>query len=280
VSTLRVFVEGIGLLGPGLPSWPAAQAVLLGQAAHQFALSVLPPPPRLPPAERRRAGLVIRLAMAVAEEAVAMAGADPQTLGSVFTSSGGEGSNCHSLCETLASATLAGNTPMISPTRFTNSVHNAAAGYWHIAVGSRAASTSLCAFDGSFSAGLLEAATLLCTDPRPLLLVAYDLPYPEPLHQVRPLPDNFGLALVLAPVASARTLAALQITLQPAGAAGPINRCTDPSLEALRDCIPAAAALPLLQAIARRGPANAIHLRYLPQLEMRVAVDGASGDRP
>lgn len=275
MTPLRVFVEGIGLLGPGLPSWPAAQAVLLGQAAHQFALSVLPPPPRLPPAERRRAGPVIRLAMAVAEEAVAMAGADPQALGSVFASSGGEGSNCHSLCETLA-----GDAPMVSPTRFTNSVHNAAAGYWHIAVGSRAASTSLCAFDGSFSAGLLEAATLLHTDSRPLLLVAYDLPYPEPLHQMRPLPDNFGLALVLAPVASARTLAALQITLQPAGAAGPLDGCTDPSLEALRDCIPAAAALPLLQAIVRRGPASVVSLRYLPQLELRVTVDGPYGDRP
>ena len=134
-----MFIQGIGLLGPGLPSWPDSQATLRGDSPHQFVPTVLSPPPRLPPAERRRAGAVIRLAMAVAEEAIAHARVDPQTLATVFSSSGGEGSNCHSLCETLASPD-----PLISPTRFTNSVHNAASGYWHIAVGSRCTSTSLC----------------------------------------------------------------------------------------------------------------------------------------
>ena len=75
---------------------------------------------------------------------------------------------------------------MVSPTRFTNSVHNAAAGCWHIAVASRASSTSLCAFDGSFGAGLIEAATSVHLSGQPVLLVASDSPYPEPLNSVRP----------------------------------------------------------------------------------------------
>ena len=110
----------------------------------------------------------------------------------MFSSSGGDGLNCHLLCEALA-----GPDRLLSPTRFTNSVHNAAAGYWHIATHSMAPSTSLCAFDASFGAGLLEAAVQACSTPGPLLLVAADTPYPAPLHAARPLPDSMGLAMVL-----------------------------------------------------------------------------------
>ncbi len=265
---LTAFVEGVGLLGPGLPAWPAAAPTLRGEAPHVFALTTLPPPPRLPPAERRRAGPVIRLAMAVAEEAVAHAGADPRTLATVFASSGGEGANCHSLCETLASPN-----PLISPTRFTNSVHNAAAGYWHIAVASRAASTSLCAFDGSFGAGMVEAVSLLRTTAERLLLVAYDLPYPEPLNAKRPLPDNFGLAMVLARRAGPRTIAGLAVELVAADRADASTPCADASLEALRRAIPAAAALPLLQALAHQRADRALLLDYLPAVSLRIRVE-------
>ena len=239
MSLAPMFIQGIGLLGPGLASWPDAQATLRGSTPHQFVPTVLPAPPRLPPAERRRAGAVIRLAMAVAEEAIAHAGVDPQTLATVFSSSGGEGSNCHSLCETLASPN-----PLISPIRFTNSVHNAASGYWHIAVGSRYTSTSLCAYDGSFGAGLIEAATLMHTNGEPLLLVAYDLPYPEPLNTVRPLPDNLGVALVLTPVPNSRSIAELRVEPVPARRAA-AARCsaapgragrTRPAAAARRSC--------------------------------------------
>ncbi len=269
-ARLQVFVEGVGLLGPGLPSWAESQPTLRGERPHVFQLTTLTPPARLPPAERRRSGPVIRLAMAVAEEAVAQAGADPQTLGTVFASSGGEGANCHSLCETLASPN-----PLISPTRFTNSVHNAAAGYWHIAVGSRAASTSLCAHDGSFGAGLIEAATLIRTHGLPLLLVAYDLPYPEPLNAKRPLVDNFGLAMMLTPNATPRSLGRLGIALAGAASAGDRSACSDESLDALRRGIPAAAALPVLQALAhgsRRAP-TALLIDYLPTVGLRIDVD-------
>ncbi|MGC3985582.1 MAG: beta-ketoacyl synthase chain length factor [Pseudorhodoferax sp.] len=259
-----LFVDGIGLLGPGLPDWAAAQPVLRGEAAHASTPTQLAPPARLPPAERRRAGPVMRLAMAVADAAIAQAGADPSRLATVFTSSGGEGANCHSLCEALAVPN-----PLVSPTRFTNSVHNAAAGYWHIAVSSQASSTSLCAHDGSFAAGLLEAAATQQAEARPLLLVAYDLPYPEPLHSKRPIPENFGVALLLAPVRGARSLG--QLRVQPVAKDRDASACADASLEALRCAIPAAAALPLLEALARRSTAT-LRLHYLDDIAVQVEV--------
>ena len=266
MTVLRVGVRGIGLLGPGLSHWMAGAEILRGSAPYAAASTVLPPPERLPPAERRRSGACVKLAMAVADQAIAQAGLDPSTLATVFTSSSGEGNNCHVLCETLATAQ-----PLVSPTRFTNSVHNAASGYWHIAVASRASSTSLCAFDGSFGAGLIEAATSVVVQNQPVLLVASDSPYPEPLHNKRPLPDHLGLALMLAPASDPQSCAWLNIELS--DATNELSTCAEPALDALRRAIPAAAGLPLLQALARGG-ASAVDvvIDYLPALRLNIAV--------
>jgi hypothetical protein len=244
---------GVGLVAPGLPSWAEAEAVLRGETPCSNAPTVVPPPLRLPAAERRRAGAAVKVALSVADAACVDAGMDPATLATVFTSSSGDGANCHALCETLAHAP--GPDRLVSPTRFTNSVHNAAAGYWHIAVGSQQASTSVCAFDDSFGAGFVAAASQLAGAHAPLLLVASDTPYPQPLQATRPIADTMGLALVLAPAAWAgaqRAQARLQVRLLPLAQAGEPTRCHDPVLENLRGRIPAARALPLLEAIARR----------------------------
>jgi len=269
MSGLQVYVQGVGLAGPGLPDWPQSLAMLRGDAPHVATPTVLVEPKRLPPAESRRAGAVIRLAMQVADEAVAHAGVDPHVLATVFASSGGEGATCHQLCEALASPK-----PIVSPTRFTNSVHNAAAGNWHIAVASRAASTSLCTFDGSFAAGLLEAAVLLRDSTEPMLLVAYDVPYPEPLHSQRRLSDNFGMALVLTPSPGPASIAALRVEMVDSRDAGPLDTCRSESLDLLRRTIPAAASLPLLQALAapHAGADQPLLLEYLPHLKLRVTL--------
>ncbi|MBA3588703.1 beta-ketoacyl synthase chain length factor, partial [Methylibium sp.] len=188
------------------------------------------------------------LTLAVAEQACAQAGVDPHELATVFTSSSGDAANCHALCEALAAAER-----IVSPTRFTNSVHNAAAGYWHIATASRAPSTSLCGHDASFAAGLLEAAVQCVAWQRPVLLVAGDVPYPEPLQRVRPLPDAFALALLLAPPSGAPASAQLSLRFgsDPQGHAQ-----GDERFDALRLGVPAARGLPLLQALARRESAT------------------------
>lgn len=268
-TALQVWIDGIGLLGPGLNGWAASQDVLRGTQPHASSPTVLPPPARLPPAERRRAGATVKIALAIADEAVAQAQIDPSTLATVFSSSSGEGANCHALCETLATPA-----PMVSPTRFTNSVHNGPAGCWHIATASRASSTSLCAFDGSFGAGLIEAATSARLSGQPVLLVASESPYPEPLHRARPLPDHFGIALVLAPQRSERSIASLTVALD---ATATPDTCAQASLEDLRRGVPAARGLPLLSALLAAPPASRdVVLEYLPGLALRVAIEAAA----
>ncbi len=269
-GAIELSVLGVGLLGPGLTSWDEAQAVLRGEAPYVPAPSVVPPPQRLPAAERRRAGAAVKIALGVADAACVAAGREPASLATVFTSSSGDGANCHALCETLAHPP--GPDRLVSPTRFTNSVHNAAAGYWHIAVGSRHASSSVCAHDDSFGAGLLAALSQLPGARAPLLLVASDTPYPEPLNATRPLPDTLGVGLVLGAVGDPAARARLKAWLLPAAEAGAATPCTDPGLEDLRGRIPAARALPLLEAIARRQDTRIV-LPASPQLALQVDVE-------
>ena len=263
---MKVQVLGVGLLGPGLTDWAQGAAAL--RQGWVTAPTVVPAPQRLPATERRRAGTVVKASIVVADQAVAAAGLQPALLPTVFTSSSGDPLNCHLLCEALAQAQR-----LVSPTRFTNSVHNTAAGYWHIALQSRAPSTSLAAYDASFAAGLLEAGVQCLAAQVPVLLVACDVPYPEPLHALRPLVDVFAVALVLGPAdgrhsdgrhtggrhtGAAAVAPLLELHSSTEGLLGAATPCVDPTLEALRLGNPAARALPLLMSLAQAKPARLV----------------------
>ena len=62
---MRVFVEGVGLLGPGLRGWEAARRVLTGEEPFCSASTVIGTSDLLPPAERRRTPVPVKLALAV-----------------------------------------------------------------------------------------------------------------------------------------------------------------------------------------------------------------------
>ena len=262
MSALAAYVEGVGLLGPGLTGWSTAAPVLAGRTSYVWATTVMPAPSALPAAERRRSGLVVKLALGLGFEASGHASRDPATLATVFSSSGGDGHNCHEICQALASADR-----QLSPTRFHNSVHNAAAGYWSIATGSMAPSTVLCAYDASFAAGLLEALAQVVVVRNAVMLLAYDAGYPAPLHAKRPIHDAFGVALVLTVVRSERSIVRLNAELSHSAA----ELSDDPQLERLRSGVPAARSLPLLSLLARQQ-AGAVHLEYFDSSSLRVEI--------
>lgn len=262
MATLTAYIEGVGLLGPGLNNWPDSRAVICGQQAYQAMRTVLPLPALLPAAERRRSGAIVRLTLATGLEAITAAGQDAATLPMVFSASGGDGENCHAICEMLAS-----DDRQISPTRFHNSVHNAAAGYWSIATGAMAPSTVLGAFDACFAAGLLETLTQVVVDDTRVVFLACDTGYPEPLRSARPIPDALGIALVLAPQASAKALTKITVSLTDAEA----DRLDDAALESLRRTIPAARGLPLLRGIALGGKQRVV-LDYLDSARLEVVI--------
>lgn len=261
-ALLNGWIDGIGVLGPGLENWAIARPILAGAVDYVPRPVLVPPALALPPPERRRVGLAVKIALAVAQEAVAGAQFDARQLAAVFASSGADGNNCDAICRALASEDR-----HISPTAFHNSVHNAAAGYWGIASGAMTPATALCAYDGSFGAGLLEALTQVAVDGVGTLLVTYEAPYPEPLGAKRPILEAFGQALVLMPQRGSRSVAQVYVAL----AEAPWDRATQVGLEALRRQVPSARGLPLLQALAR-GRAERVILEYLEPLSLVVEV--------
>ena len=254
---LQAWIDSVGLIGPGLPDWPAARRVFRASEHWQPAPTEAVLPPILPPAERRRTSLAVRIALAAGHQATSQCSFPADELVSVFASSGGDGLTCHLICEALAQEDR-----RISPTHFHNSVHNAPSGYWGIAMRATPASTSLCGYDASFGAGLLEALTQLVAAQCPVILIAYDAPYPEPLLTSRPVADAFGLALVLSPHRTGRSTMRMSLTLDHA-IPTPMR---EPALETLRRTIPTARALPLLRALARHE-AGTVVIDYLDALD-------------
>src|SRR3982750_3046589 len=129
--------------------------------------------PTLPgraPAGPRRAPDPVALALEVAAAAVRESGLDAATLPAIFTSAHGDLAVNDYMCSTLA------NDPtLISPTKFHNSVHNAAAGYWTIATGCLKPYTSVSGYYYTFGEGLLEAASQALSGNTPVLFVAFDI---------------------------------------------------------------------------------------------------------
>jgi hypothetical protein len=266
-TQLTAYIEGIGILGPGFNGWPETQQLLNGAVPYVAAKTLIPAPMLLPAAERRRASDIVKLSLATSLEAMAaggieLASPDAANLPSVFSFSNGDGVNCQTICEMLAS-----DDRQISPTRFHNSVHNAAAGYWSIATGVMASSSVLCAFDGSFGAGLLDAMAQVVVDASRCILMVSDTPYPEPMHTIRPITDNFGIALLLAPKPSAHSIAQIQLSISHDAA----DQFDDAALEAMRLGMPAARGLPLLQALAAHNSRRLV-LDYLGDTRLAIAL--------
>ncbi len=191
MSVLTATIEGVGFWATGLPTWDAAQAFAQAGVAPADA-PMRPSPQLLAPNERRRAPESVAVALDVALAACAAAGRDPRTLPSVFTSTQGDLGITDYMC-----ATLRDEPRTISPTRFHNSVHNAAAGYWTIGNVCMAPTTALSAYDASFAEGLLEALVQLATGSEAVLLVAYDTHATGPLGGVARSEGLLGAALLL-----------------------------------------------------------------------------------
>lgn len=206
-NELTATIEGIGFWASGLPSWAAARSFVADGALPPDAPRK-PSPQVLAPNERRRAPESVAVALDVALAACTAAGRDPAVLPSVFASTHGDLTITDYICSTLAADPLA-----VSPTRFHNSVHNAAAGYWTIGNGCTAPTTAISSFDGSFAQGLIEALMQLEAGAQAVLLAAYDGPSAGPLAAVSRSSGLLGGALVLSRDTADRALPRLRATL-------------------------------------------------------------------
>jgi hypothetical protein len=191
MSSLTATIEGIGFWSTGLPSWQDA-CNYIADGRMPADTPTRPSPQLLAPNERRRAPESVAVALQAALAACTAAGRDPQSLPSVFASMHGDLGITDYMC-----ATLRVDPTAISPTKFHNSVHNAAAGYWTIGAGCVQPATAISSFDASFAQGLLEALVQLAAGAPAVLLVAYDAGSAGPLAAVSRSTGLLGGALVL-----------------------------------------------------------------------------------
>lgn len=246
---MRVFVAGVSVWGPGLAGWTAARAVLRGEADWLPDETMPPAPAILAANERRRTSAVVRLALAVAQEATAMSGQAPASLHSVFGSSNGDGALVHDILEALSQPGRD-----VSPTQFHNSVHNAAAGYWTIGAGTRQPASCLGCHDGTWGLSLLKAAAEVQVEQVPVLLCVYDRPLPAPMDEKRLTAGGFGAALVLTPEREPGCLAALSLRHRSAEADPDGVAPRQQALRPVARANAAARALRLLESLALGQP--------------------------
>lgn len=241
--TLGFDVLGAGVSAPGLPDWAALEAAFSGQGPE--AERSAPPSGLLSARERRRAPAAVKLSFAAAEEACAMAGLQPAEPIAIFSSGMGDLDITDYMCRTLTD-----RPELLSPTRFHNSVHNAASGYWSIGAGATGDVTAISGWRDSATVGLVDAVSRLSKDSdQAILLVVYDDIAHEAMRDLWPSEQSFCGALILQRPGLGRAMARLEANAY----RGPDQHPPLPSdlARRIRDN-PAARLLPLFGLIAGR----------------------------
>ncbi len=241
MTILQVALGGVGAWTADCHDWPTLRdALARGREPATPTTATRPVARSLPAAERRRVPDGVAVALEVAREALSTS--DVGDLASVFASAYADLAIVDYLCSTLAS-----DPKSLSPTRFHHSVHNAASGYWTMATPSHGPSTAIAARDETVAVGLIEAASQVATERRPVLLVLFDTPAVGLLVRATPNARLFGAALLLTPPADAGTRLSMSIETRAVGAPLPRAR----AFHALARSSPAASAVALLEALSR-----------------------------
>ena len=193
---MHAHILGIGALGPGFCDWPSLRDLMQQNSTcvSNPPQTSIPNPAIIPTRERRRAPALVRMAVDVATQACEHAKISPEETACVFGSSMGDSEITDYMCGCFAA-----DSQVVSPTKFHNSVHNAATGYWSIATGCRQSLNSMSAFDLTTSVALLEAMIFCNSEQRPILMVLFDIVPPDKIRDIVPITDSFAAALVLSP---------------------------------------------------------------------------------
>ncbi len=242
---LACHVLGAGAWGPGFSNWPQLKALLQNSDGRDELVAVPPKPEIIPANERRRSPLPVRIAVETSWQAVQQAGINADQLACVFGSGLGDTQITDYMCRTLTT-----ELKQLSPTKFHNSVHNAAAGYWTISTGCMKSATSIAAYHETAGLALLEATTQAIYQDEPVLMTLFDTKAHSVYHDIFACELDFAGALVISPADGGEAaLARLEIALQTDNSYGhsPLDH---PQLAPLYQSNPAAKALVLFALLA------------------------------
>ncbi|VAW49506.1 3-oxoacyl-[ACP] synthase [hydrothermal vent metagenome] len=199
---MKANILSLGLTAPGLISFEQLKVIIAEKREPNISEPIEKYSPSfLPPNERRRTSITIKLALKTAEEAwnsyrKMIPNASDQ-MPVLFVSKDGDSFISSNMCQELSE-----DNPMISPTQFHNSVHNASVGYWMIGQNNQAPASAISAGEFAIGNGLLEAVLQSQEAQKPVLVVFYDLPVDvaiplagENKSENRPPPFAFAMVL-------------------------------------------------------------------------------------
>lgn len=268
----EVAILGVGAWSERFADW---DALVSGLRTGSWQSDAPLQPARIATRERRRAPKPVRMAIEVMSQACTMAGREPDSIATVFSSAMGDMRITDYMCSALAV------TPReISPTHFHNSVHNAPSGYWSIATGSQAPASAVSAYRFTASMALMEAAVQSLEENLPVLLVTQEMAAPVALRHICPTDRDFAAALLLAPPESdTQPLASLIFDVRVASSEWP---ALPPDLEGDFANHPGARLLPLLVHIATGAAGTPQRLSYplsgCSSLQLEVFTPGAADE--
>lgn len=187
----KVDVVGLGAWGEAFGNVDALEE---GMRSGQWSARAPLQPERIPARERRRAPQLVKMAIEVMDQACGMANLPPADVAVVFSSSMGDMQITDYMCRALA------ETPkLISPTKFHNSVHNAAPGYWSITTGAFVPASAVSAYEYTASMAFLEAAIQVVEEATPVLVVTQEVESTVTLHDICPSTQPYSAAFLLSP---------------------------------------------------------------------------------
>jgi len=187
----EVDIAGVGAWSTGFSSWEEFGSLLSGGVPSE---AVPLKPEVIPATERRRAPLPVKMAVEVMDQACRMAGLHPAEAATVFAGVYGDIQITDYMCRTLADTPHA-----LSPTRFHNSVHNAATGYWAIATKAHGPADAISAYAYSPTMALLEAAVQAVEENTPVVMTVQELATAEPFRPFYDADVPISTALAICP---------------------------------------------------------------------------------
>ncbi|MEP2717955.1 beta-ketoacyl synthase chain length factor [Pseudophaeobacter sp.] len=245
MTQTQIYVDALSLIAPSKDgTQPLASSLAIADFTA-FPEGWKPSPKSIPARAHRRYSPQTLLAIQAAEEIAPVLAEDAAW---VFGSAYGEGETLQLILEALRGPTMA-----IRPTRFQNSVHNAASGQWTIAQSITTAATSICGADHTAGSSLLKALLQVQLEQRPVGVVLFDAPLPAPLDISHRLTCPAGAGLVLSNRQSPQSFASITFSLVKQAETPPQTCYAQAALATLN---PVFSILPLFEKLAESDPGD------------------------
>lgn len=269
-APIAVDLVGVGAWGPAFNNWAELQTLFANpvpgddSGSERQWVTQVPKPEIIPANERRRAPLPVRAAVEVSWQALQQSGLSSSEVACVFGSGLGDTEITDYMCRVLTTVEK-----QLSPTKFHNSVHNAAAGYWTISTGCMKSANSIAAYQNTAGLALLEGIIQCQQHNEPVLVTLFDTAAHDAYRQIFACEHSFAAALLLVPAGTAHTPMARLLMNDEVAADNAVPGFPHEPLHQLYRENPAAKVLGLLQQLAAKqtgqcsfalSPARALNL--------------------